>query len=146
MKAFLTAKDKLRFEARFIRAPGCWLWHGAKDGRGYGALSLRGKATKAHRISYSEYIGPIPYDLKILHKCDIPNCVNPKHLFAGTSAQNTQDMCAKGRARGGNEKLNKAQVIAIRGDSRMGKIIAREYKIHPSSVSLIKNKKIWRHI
>ena len=33
----------------------------------------------------------------VLHRCDVPGCVNPDHLFVGTFKDNTQDMIRKGR-------------------------------------------------
>jgi hypothetical protein len=33
----------------------------------------------------------------VRHTCDIPNCVNPKHLVNGTQVDNMADMDARGR-------------------------------------------------
>jgi HNH endonuclease len=33
----------------------------------------------------------------IMHTCDNPRCINPKHLVLGTQAENIRDMMAKGR-------------------------------------------------
>src|ERR1700744_572626 len=78
-------------------AGGCWLWESAIDTDGYGAASRNGKYIHAHRLSYLTFIGPLEDGQRVCHRCDIPCCVNPAHLFAGTAFDNTQDMDKKGR-------------------------------------------------
>lgn len=88
----------LQFQSHVKKTPTCWLWQGLKTAKGYGRYGKGGR--RAHRIAYSEFIGEIPSGLLVLHSCDNPSCVNPNHLFLGTSADNTKDMVTKGRARG----------------------------------------------
>lgn len=75
---------------------GCWLWTGRRS-NGYGRCSFRGRSMMAHRASWIMARGPIPAGLLVLHDCDVPNCVNPDHLFLGTYKTNMDDMYAKGR-------------------------------------------------
>ena len=106
---------KERFENKFIPVTesGCWLWLGCVQPKGYGDFFVhKGLHQLAHRISWQLYIGEIPDDLCILHKCDIPSCVRPDHLFLGTRIDNNEDMIAKGRYKGGKNFLefkNKTQ-------------------------------------
>lgn len=81
---------------------GCWLWDGAvfvrKDRRiPYGKAVVGRKQMAAHRRSWQLFRGEIPAGLYVCHKCDIPLCVNPDHLFLGTQFDNMADMIAKGR-------------------------------------------------
>lgn len=78
---------------------GCWLWAKGMSGEGYGVT--RHPATqeicKAHRVVFDLLVGTIPKGLLVCHRCDVKLCVNPDHLFLGTSQDNAQDMLRKGR-------------------------------------------------
>ncbi len=76
---------------------GCWLWLRARIPEGYGHIAVDGKNLGAHRVSYETFVGPIPDGLWVLHRCDTPPCINPRHLFLGTHKQNVADSAAKGR-------------------------------------------------
>lgn len=75
----------------------CWLWTGPVISCGYGQVSVKGIAKYAHRLSLEIASGPIPGGLFVLHRCDVPRCVNPAHLFLGTQKDNINDAIAKGR-------------------------------------------------
>src|SRR4051812_187652 len=76
---------------------GCWLWAGTTQRGGYGKFKAGGANVAAHRYSWQMTHGPVPEGLCVLHRCDVPGCVKPEHLFVGTQKENTADMIAKGR-------------------------------------------------
>lgn len=88
-----------------IRDNGCWVATKRYEYKfkvdngtpGYRAFCYRGKAIKAHRLSWILHRGPIRRGLVIMHKCDNPPCINPDHLRQVTRATNNRDMAAKGR-------------------------------------------------
>ena len=80
------------FWANVHVTPACWLWQGSTL-NGYGRYQKRG----AHRLAWELTHGPIPKGLHILHKCDVPACVNTDHLFLGTHKVNMEDAARKGR-------------------------------------------------
>jgi hypothetical protein len=91
-----------RFHDSYVADPnsGCWLWLGRELGsHGYGSIKIFGRSVRAHRFSWELHFGPIPSGLLVCHKCDVPACVNPSHLFLGTHLDNETDKRAKGRAR-----------------------------------------------
>lgn len=77
---------------------GCWLFSGSVAGAGYGRFSCAEASNYAHRASWLAFKGAIPAGMMVLHRCDTPCCVNPEHLFLGTSQDNLRDMIRKGRA------------------------------------------------
>lgn len=47
------------------------------------------------------------HGLVVMHSCDTPACIEPKHLKLGTVADNNRDMAQKGRCR--NQHTDKAE-------------------------------------
>lgn len=76
-----------RFWAKVEKTSDCWIWKGAKHGRGYGNFFASGYVL-AHRFSYELARGPIPPGLTIDHLCRNRLCVNPDHLEAVTMRVN----------------------------------------------------------
>jgi hypothetical protein len=75
---------------------------------GYGVMQTYLYGNKKHylmhRVSYQLiYNVNLNSSQIICHKCDNPSCINPKHLFLGTHADNVEDKVLKGRqAKGSN--------------------------------------------
>ena len=130
----------------------CWEWTASKNQRGYGISWANGKLHGAHRVSWTIHNGDIPKGLHVCHHCDNRICVNPKHLFLGTPADNSKDMIKKGRAaqikgeKNGSAKLAEKQVIDIFYDTDTQANIAKKHGINQTNVSHIKTRKTWQHI
>ena len=143
------------------RDGGCWLWQGAKTRpkSGYGTIRGGGRAHLTHRLSWELANGPIPDGLRVLHKCDVPLCVNPAHLFLGTQRDNMEDMAIKGRHKSRTApesvkrgelhplaKLTRADAEQIRSRRRAGATgasLAREFGVSEATISLIVRGKRW---
>lgn len=142
----------------------CWLWTGGlKSGRGgklrYGLIAAGGHAggsMTAHRVSWELHRGPIPPGMKVLHKCDVPSCVNPEHLFLGTQRDNVYDCMAKGRrnvkrgsAKRGLAKLHEGQIPVIRlmlkGDMTC-RAISAHFGVGRSTIAKVKSGESWDHV
>ena len=93
---------RARFETRVYRTHSCWFWVGGTN-KGYGMFYWNPSKPQmaAHRVAWLLYKGEIAGNLDVCHACDIPQCVNPEHLFLGTRSENLCDSVAKGRWRSG---------------------------------------------
>jgi hypothetical protein len=100
----MSAKRPLeeRFWAKVNQTETCWLWTASTTTFGYGVIGRGGKGggfVNAHRLSWQIHFGDIPKGLCVLHRCDVPACVRPDHLWLGTKKENSLDAVAKGRWR-----------------------------------------------
>jgi hypothetical protein len=146
-----------KLEERAIPEPnsGCLLWLHAVNQDGYGIYKAGdGLTDKAHRLALIAKIGPIPDNVQACHRCDVPSCIAPAHLFPGTHAENMLDRNRKGRARGASHagsknpiaKLSEADVRAIRQAAGTQRAIAKRFGVHFGTVNDILLGKTWRHI
>ena|ERR1700687_203803 len=76
----------------------CWLWTGCVDKDGYSVTRIGYRKISAHKAAFIFFYNFEP-QLHVCHKCDIPGCFNPEHLFEGTQKDNIQDAVSKGRHR-----------------------------------------------
>lgn len=85
---------------------GCWLWMGsvtrnkAKGSEYYGRLTVRaaGKVRRvfAHRYALAASLGVSEGKIRVAcHRCNVPLCVNPAHLYNGTPKTNARDRVAR---------------------------------------------------
>lgn len=126
----------------------CWEWQASKFTSGYGQFGIGSRPWPAHRVSWVlANRRPIPRDYYVLHTCDNPGCVNPRHLFVGTHKDNMGDMIRKGRktaSSGENHhrsKLTADQVAEIRARCAdpcvQWQTLASEYGVTTAAVSLL---------
>ena len=122
---------------------GCHEWTAGLHRDGYGKFVDFGKTIQSHRVAYTLFVGPIPSESWVLHRCDNRKCVNPKHLFLGNALANIRDMDSKKR-RGSRSKLTYEQVAEIRrllSQRYSQEVIAKKFGVTQSVVSRIKLRK-----
>lgn len=149
-----------RFDTHWaaVTESGCWIWLADCNKKmGYGRFYVGPKSVRklvlAHRFNYERFNGKIPQGLLCLHRCDVPCCVNPSHLFLGTHLDNSKDKIAKNRqnfpkwdkerrARAQHKfKITDKDVAQIKNDPRASALIAKDFKVHRHTITRIKSGK-----
>jgi len=136
---------------------GCWIWTGRDNQKGYGSIWNGIRSEYAHRASYRLHKGDIPEGMVVCHACDVPSCINPDHLWLGTTQDNVRDCVAKGRhvpadisgKKNPKAKLNPEQVKEIQNiPQRYGVDIAlaRKFGVSKGAISHIRSGRTWKHI
>lgn len=143
----------IRFMRKWTPEPfsGCWLWT-ASARNGYGSMAGENGTTNriASRISWELHRGPIPDGLDVLHQCDTPLCVNPDHLFLGTTTDNMEDAKRKGRThrhphyRAILSRSDVSNIKRLLGSERQ-RDLARRFNVSRQIISDIATGRTWRH-
>lgn len=134
----------------------CWPWTAGKDRKGYGHFSINGILYGAHKIAWELTNNETSKGKVIRHTCNNPPCCNPKHLRAGTHADNVADRVSSGRnAPQKGEKnphaiLTDEKVLAIRKEYIPRKVsmykLATKYNISVQIVWQVIHKITWKHL
>ncbi|QNN97391.1 HNH endonuclease [Serratia phage SALSA] len=146
----ITLEERLEAGSRVNEATGCIEWQGAKHHSGYGVITIKRKAKRAHRVAYEVAYGEIPKGKLLCHTCDNKLCINPAHLIPGTHKENMQDMVASGKSLKGTKHhkavLNEDLVREIRYATGTHQEIADRFGVSKSNVGFIRRRETWTHV
>lgn len=150
----LTYADRFWEKVKIGDADECWEWQGAITKRGYGNFRYKNSPVYTHRVAWQLTNGFIPDGKYILHNCDNPKCVNPKHLRVGTQQDNVTDMVKRNRnAKGQKNGMAKLtdeivlKIIQLWNNSKLtAPQIAKVMGTTKGTIHGIAHREIWRHI
>lgn len=128
----------------------CWPCTHVPTGAGHCMIRFAGRQIGAHRTALLLGAGALPVGKLACQSCHTPRCCNPRHLYAGTCAQNAADRERRRRERSEPARqawLTRDQVRAIRARVARGGVrvptLAREYGVAPSAIRDILQGKTW---
>lgn len=150
-----TSKGEVRryYESVVLAYEGddCLTWPYNRDPKGYAQMHCRDGRTNSVSRRLCEDVNGAPPTTKheAAHSCGCGHlgCVTRSHLSWKTSSENKADMVLHGTApRGekqGSSKLTAKDVLSIRTSPILGNVLAARYGVSKSSISRIRNGKMW---
>lgn len=95
MPAPLPPRERILKRCTVDPITNCWEWDKPAS-LGYGRIGVNYRKKLAHRVSYEDFVGPIPDGMTVDHLCMNKRCVNPSHLEAVTQAENVRRAASVG--------------------------------------------------
>jgi len=146
-----------RFNSKIkILDNGCHEWVSSKNKFGYGKFFWSKGWKLAHRVSWEQKNGFIPFGKFVLHTCDNSSCVNVEHLYLGSYKDNAQDRESRNRGNHvvglfhGRTKLLMTQIYEIKDlfdtDRYSFRELGKIYGVNGKTVADIINGKNWAHL
>ena len=139
----MSLQDYILDRVQPIPQTGCWVWEKSISSNGYGNACFEKRALNAHRLSFEAFKGEIEDGAFVCHTCDVKVCVNPDHLYAGTHAQNMDDV-SRGKSHP-KRKLSSEEVHAIRSSRAPQREIAVQHGVTQRVVWAIIRGPTYRH-
>lgn len=121
---------------------------------GYPAVvlcSVSGQKTfPIHALVALAFIGPRPHGMEIAHFDGDRLNSKALNLRYATPKENREDSRRHGTLAKGEglpqSKLTEADVVRIRSDNRLQKIIAADFGVSVTAISQVKSRKSWAHV
>ena len=134
----------------------CWPWTGRRNERGYGQIWVDGRNVVVTHLALAFDGRALPDGTICCHTCDHPWCVNPRHLFVGSHADNAADRERKQRS---NPQRGEIRWNATLTDDLVREVldrghqpkanqtqIARDLGLRREAVKAVLAGQSWRHI
>lgn len=131
------------------------LWPFATTPSGYGKVWDGKRLIGAHRFAYTITLGSISEGLFVCHRCDVPRCYRPEHLFSGTAKDNSNDMFHKTRQhippRGESHPISKLTDVQVDQIYEMWAAgytedqIGETFAVEQTNINSIVRGKTWAH-
>jgi hypothetical protein len=112
----------------------CWPWVGSCLSKGYGQICVSGVKHLTHRYSYSLLHGPIPENMKVLHKENVWGFGEKRRQARGSQIW--------------SNVLTEEEVREIRGlvGQINGTLLAYQYNVDFSTIYSIWKGKTWKWV
>jgi len=131
----------------------CIIWPYGRFADGYGALQVDGRKVRVHRYVCRLVHGNPPSEtMDAAHRCGRGHdgCINDRHLYWASRAQNLADRIEHGTAnrgqRNGQAKLSEdeaRQVLGLKDTGLLQKEVARRFGVSRELVGRIWRRQIW---